>query len=265
MTGATCSGMNRRAPMMLSSAWPGWSQKRSGRPRIAVADADALWLRVLCGLRLTRWRPTLQLYTTAASLLDEAAGSGSPPWDAVLISLGLPDLHQARLIAELRGRFPSLCVAVTLPVEESHTLLSAICAGADGYVVKDRTLPELTATLNLLLGGCPTFGPALAECLLSLIADLSRNMAARQALPPRLGFSLDEYRFLQLLACGDSAVTAAERLQLADGSATGALRMIFRRLQAPQLSTVVPVALRTSFARKLGQSAGSLPLELPLL
>lgn len=264
MTGAIYSGLGRGTPMMRSSAWPGLPPKIPGRPCIAVADADALWLRVLCGLRLTRWRPTLRLYTTAASLLDEAAGCGSPPWDIVLISLGLPDLQQTRLLAELRGRFPSLCVAVTLPVEESHTLLSAICAGADGYVVKDRTLPELTTTLNLLLGGCPTFGPALAECLLNLITDLSRNVAARQALPPRLGFSFDEYRFLQLLAYGDSAVTAAERLQLADGSAVGALRMIFRHLQAPLLSTVVPTALRTSFARKLGQSAGSLPLELQL-
>jgi DNA-binding NarL/FixJ family response regulator len=260
MSSATFPELPCMAPGLSPAQRGGAQAAKAERPCVAVVDQDASWFRIVRALRLTRQLPRLRIYNTAAALLDEAQHALPVPWHAALVSIGLPDLHGVVLVRELRRRFPGLRLVVALPLEEPHTLLTAICAGADGYVLKDRTPRELVTAFELLLGGCPVFGAPLAECLLGLIGDLSRNAAALRALSPRLGFSFDEYRFLQLLAYGESPAVAAQRLQLGAGSAGNAMRIVYRRLQTPLLAAVVPAALRASFARRHG---GAAPIEIP--
>ncbi len=88
-----------------------------------------------------------------------AALAGAAP--AVLLTdIGLPDGSGIDLIRELRGRgLPTLCMVVTVFGDETH-VVSAIEAGALGYLLKDAPAEAIgRAILEMLAGGSPMSAP----------------------------------------------------------------------------------------------------------
>ncbi|MEB2343479.1 MAG: response regulator transcription factor [Deltaproteobacteria bacterium] len=88
-----------------------------------------------------------------------AALAGAAP--AVLLTdIGLPDGSGIDLIRELRGRgLPTLCMVVTVFGDEPH-VVSAIEAGALGYLLKDAPAEAIGgAILEMLAGGSPMSAP----------------------------------------------------------------------------------------------------------
>lgn len=64
-----------------------------------------------------------------------------PGWDLVLMDLELPRLHGIEATRRVKALLPGTRVIVLTVFEASKTVLEAICAGADGYLIK-RTPPE---------------------------------------------------------------------------------------------------------------------------
>ncbi|MDB5977225.1 MAG: DNA-binding response regulator [Nevskia sp.] len=217
------------------------------RMTLAVADADDEFLRVMqraCGGR------RLIRYAAGAPLLAEAKAarsvSGTAPWDAALITLGLPDLNGTTAIAQMRALHPGLCIWATVGVEESHTLIGAICAGADGYIVKNFAPGSAAMDLGALDQDQRPLGRKLAVSLLQLAGDsLWSREPSIQSLPPLAdGFTRTQLQLLRLIARGDSIAVAGERMSLVEGDANMLVRQIYAVLQSPQRRDRVPEALR---------------------
>ncbi len=241
-------------------------QARTGRhlhKTLAVADADHEFLRVI-----QRARGGLRLipYMAAAPLLAEAraarAVSGSAPWDAALITLGLPDLNGNSTIAQMRALHPGLKIWATVGVEESHTLIGAICAGADGYIVKCFNPGAASAELRALDQDQPPLGRKLAVSLLQLAGDSlwPRESSGGSQPPLQDCFSRAQNQLLRLIARGDSIATAGERMTLTDGGAHAIVRQIYGLLQTPQLRASVPEALREQTRAHLAHGRGSIEI-----
>ena len=225
-------------------------QARTGRQlhkTLAVADADHEFLRVIQRARGGR---RMIPYVAAAPLLAEAraarAVSGSAPWDAVLITLGLPDLNGNSAIAQMRALHPGLKIWATVGIEESHTLIGAICAGADGYIVKCFNPGGASASLSALDQDQPPLGRKLAVSLLQLAGDSlwPREFSGGSQPPLQDCFSRAQNQLLRLIARGDSIATAGERMAPTEGGAHAIVRQIYGLLQTPQLRASVPEALR---------------------
>jgi len=220
-------------------------------PVLAIAETDREFLRFISrasgARRLTR-------YAAAAPLLAEAeaAAGGAAPWSAALIALGLPDLNGVIAIARLKALYPRLKIWAMAGVEESHTLLGAICAGADGYLIKRLSMDGLVADFGAFNADQPPLGSRLAVSLLKLAGDLvwGRPAPLPVELPPRLGLSRLQLQLLKLVAYGDTIAAAAARMGLSEARGYDCVREIYRTLQQPVLSNAVPQALR---AQMLGQ------------
>jgi len=224
------------------------------RPNLGVADDDLPFLRVLNKVRGSR---TLNCYDSAAAVLEAGelarAAGGTPPWDALIVSIGLPDLHGNAAIARLRDWFPGLPIWASIGVEESHSLIGAICAGADGYIVKTRRPDPERASLAALDQDRPPFGTSMAVSLLQLAGDSawSRRSYTPANLPPQLGLSRQQLQLLRLIARGDTVPLAGERMQLPADGAWFILRDIYRHLRKAPLCVAVPQALRLQVLAEL--------------
>ena len=108
-------------------------------------------LRSLSGFSL------VATYASAGPALDDARKARSlgmeMPWDVLLTDIGLPGIDGVVLTRELKALFPSLCVVVLSVFEDPANVLSAICAGADGYLVKGASGDEMIAALDRLRSG----------------------------------------------------------------------------------------------------------------
>lgn len=83
--------------------------------------------------------------------------------DLVLIDLSMPRTNGVDAIREIRNRCPKTkIVALTVHKAEEY-ILAALEAGADGYVLKDATHPELMMAIETVLRDKRYLSPGVSE------------------------------------------------------------------------------------------------------
>jgi two-component system response regulator NreC len=91
----------------------------------------------------------------------ECAEKLSP--DLMLVDLSMPRTNGVDAIREIKNRCPETkVVALTVHKAEEY-VLAALEAGADGYVLKDATRPELMMAMETVLDGKSYLSPGVSE------------------------------------------------------------------------------------------------------
>jgi DNA-binding response OmpR family regulator len=130
--------------------------------------------------------------------------------DIVLLDLGLPDIDGLQILAMLRA-VSQVPVIVATARDDDASVVRALDAGADDYVVKPFSAEQLEARLRAVLrrtGGAPTGGEQV------VVAGLMVDLRAREA---RLdGIQLDlspkEFEVLAYLADRPGQVVTKKEL-----------------------------------------------------
>jgi two-component system, OmpR family, KDP operon response regulator KdpE len=116
------------------------------RARVLIVEDEPAMLRALrINLRVRKYD-----VTTAVTGREALAEAGRRPPDAVILDLGLPDMHGIEVIRSLRGwsRTPVIVLSGrTGPGDK----IAALDAGADDYVTKPFSMGELLARLRAVL------------------------------------------------------------------------------------------------------------------
>lgn len=108
--------------------------------RVVVFDDDAEFLCTLhcSGLAFTR-------HTELMPLLEQAeagrCATGFAPWDVALVSLDLPGFAGLIGITRLRNLFPELRICATIDAVDPDLMVTAMCAGANDYLIKRVVAP----------------------------------------------------------------------------------------------------------------------------
>jgi len=106
-----------------------------------------------------------RIYLSAEEMLDHLEEGGELP-DIVLVDLSLGLITGQELIASLRQSYPQIvCVAHTV-YEDEESVLEALRAGAQGYLVKGCTGEQLVKSLLSLEEGGAPLTPRVARFLL---------------------------------------------------------------------------------------------------
>lgn len=221
--------------------------------RLAAVEDDprfrsslALLLRNLPGFELKA------SYASAKPLLDLARQTRAlqmpAPWDLVLTDIGLPDINGIELTRELVTLFPQLRVVVLSVFEDPANVLAAICAGADGYLLKGVSSDEMVAQLEQIRHGRVTLSTALAGTVLRLVRESHKTSFVSANLPRDLGLSLRQLDVLRALVDGLSYREIGERLEIATDTVRGHIRQIYSTLQVHSVAEAVSYALRHGLA-----------------
>lgn len=147
--------------------------------------------------------------------------------DLAFVDMGLPDTSGLEVIHAMRRRFPSAPVLVITVISAERTLLSAIRAGARGYLLKGGTQASLTAAIEEVLHGNYPISPALARSLFKLAGA---PMASDQDNVFKL--SRRELETLRLISRGHSYDEVATLMGVALSTVQSNIRNLYRKLGA---------------------------------
>ena len=218
--------------------------------RIVIVEDDA------------RYRSSLeQLFTHAAGFAlaasypvavaavreaEECLARGAPPsWDLVVMDLEMPHMNGIEATRRLKAALPRLKVVVLTVFEQPATILEAICAGADGYMLKKSRAGELLEGLRSVAEGGAPLTPNVARSVLEVLrAAHSAPGGLGAGAPTRLDLTEREQEVLRALVDGHSYKQAAERLGISLGTVRTHIVSIYGKLQVHCVAEAVSRALR---------------------
>lgn len=205
-------------------------------------------------ISLLRQQPQVRLVATfeaAGPMLAQAQKAHrqnlSPPWDVLLMDVGLPDMDGIEATRQLKALFPRSQVIVLTIFEEPATVLSAICAGADGYLLKSATPEELFGALTALREQEAPLSGRIATTLIELVRKSHGHHAGPQ-LPRDLGLTKREIEVLRGLVDGLGYREIGERLDISQDTVRSHIRKIYATLQVHSVAEAVTFALRHGLA-----------------
>lgn len=198
-------------------------------PVLVVEDDALIAQRLGKILQLLGYLPDAILQ--ASSLAQARALVADSPVALALVDLGLPDGNGIDLIAELRNADPALGILVISAWSTEDVLLSALRAGATGYVLKERDDLEVTLSIRSVLRGGAPIDPFIAR---RIIAELQPAASPKEAdadiETETVTLSTREAQILGLVADGLANREIAEQLHLSRYTVECHIKHIYRKL-----------------------------------
>jgi DNA-binding NarL/FixJ family response regulator len=187
-------------------------------------------------------------YGSATVALRDLAGvqaaGGDPPWDLVLMDLELPDLGGIAATRQLKAAAPAVLVVVLTVFEDAATIVEAISAGADGYLVKRISAPELRAQLSSIIREGAPMTPGVARTLLTFVRESTPGASPPGAAPTRLDLTDREQDVLRCIVRGRSYQQTADDLAIGLETVRTHVRSLYRKLRVHSVAEAVGLAIR---------------------
>ena len=174
--------------------------------------------------------PCLCVIGEAASGADALALAAAREPDLMLIDVGMREMNGIELASILRARHPSVRVLMLSMYDSKEYVVSAIRAGARGYVLKDSPIEEIVAAIDAVWAGGNYFSAPLAS--MALVGG-----SAGPQLTTR------EHEVLLLLAHGQSNKFVARQLGISVRTVETHRLSLRRKLGADSASELLKIAL----------------------
>ncbi len=167
--------------------------------------------------------PDLEVVGTAADGAEAVELAAALTPDVVLMDIRMPVLNGDEATARILERRPATRVLVLTTYESDDAILSAIGAGASGYLLKASPEAELVAGIRAVAAGETALAPSVTRLLVRQ-ATQSREEPESPSLTPR------ERDVLRLVAEGLSNREIGERLFLSEATVKTHLLRMFTKL-----------------------------------
>jgi DNA-binding NarL/FixJ family response regulator len=195
--------------------------------RVLLADDQALFREGLATL-LTRIDDIDIVGETADG--QEALGLiATLRPQVVLMDLRMPVMDGVEATRQIRQRHDYCRVLVLTTFDDDELVLSALSAGASGYLLKDSRIDQLAEAIRAASRGQTVLPPAVASIVVSELNRLSMPRAGEKALLE--GLTEREREILRLLGKGLSNKRIAQRLNLAEGTVKNYMTNILAKLE----------------------------------
>ncbi len=169
--------------------------------------------------------------------------------DVVLMDLRMPVVDGAAATASIRARHPGTYVVVLTTYADDESIITAMSAGASGYLTKDSTRDDIRRALEAAAAGQTVLDTAVRATLVrAAAAGASRATTAPRALPD--GLTEREAEVLTLIAQGLSNNEIASHLYVAEATVKTHINRIFAKTRSRDR------AQATVYARRHGLADG---------
>ncbi len=198
--------------------------------RVLVADDHAV---VRAGIvSLLSAESDIEVVGEAVDGDDAVAQALALQPDLVVMDVRMPRLTGDAATAIIRERAPAVRVLVLTTYESDASILSAIEAGASGYLLKAAPADELVAGVRSVAAGEVALSPAIAAQLVARVRE-----PAPATLTPR------ETEVLRLVADGLSNRAIGERLFVGESTVKTHLLRAFEKLGVNDRTRAVTLAM----------------------
>ncbi|MFM9916724.1 MAG: response regulator [Rhizobacter sp.] len=174
--------------------------------------------------------PGLQVIGEAASGVEALQLAGELAPDLMLVDVGMRGMNGIELATALRQRHPAIRVLMLSMYDNREYVLSAIRAGARGYVLKESPTEEILSAISAVCAGGNYFSAQIAEMVLQTGTT-----------PPQL--TAREHEILLLLAHGRSNKLVARQLDISVRTVETHRLSLRRKLGVDSASELLKIAV----------------------
>ena len=202
---------------------------RPGEPiRVLVADDHALFRR---GLTIVlEAEGDIEVVAEAADGEAAVTRVGELAPDVVLMDIRMPHLDGIEATRRIREAFPMTRIIVLTVSDEEDDLLDAVKAGANGYLLKEVSIEEVSDAVRAVMDGQSLLSPAMAAMLITEFGSLAG--LAEQAEPVSASRLTDhELEVLRRVARGLTNEEIASELAVTESAVRNHVANILAKLQ----------------------------------
>jgi two-component system, NarL family, nitrate/nitrite response regulator NarL len=135
--------------------------------KVLIVEDDPVFRAHLRGA-LAMWQPDASVLETATGAEAVAFAQVQRSFVMALVDLGLPDMDGVDLIRTLHAQDPDLPILVISVIASERSVLSAIRAGARGYILKSGSETAIMQGITEVIAGNYPLSPSLARYLFRL-------------------------------------------------------------------------------------------------
>ncbi len=150
--------------------------------------------------------------------------------DMLLVDLQLPDGDGAELIVEYTARHPTTPIIVISVFGDEASVVRALSAGAQGYLLKDGSHEDLADSMQQVMNGQSPISPAIATHLIKRLQAPAATASLWDADQSPSLLSARELEVLQLASRGLTYQETADALQVSINTVGTYTRRIYTKL-----------------------------------
>ena len=158
--------------------------------------------------------------------------------DVVLSDIGLPGMDGIEGVGIIKEKYPEMTILMLSVYNDNERIFDALCAGAQGYLLKKTPPSRIVESLNEAINGGAPMSPEIARKVITLFRDIRP--------PERVDYDLTphETRLLKLLIDGHTKKTAALEIGVSVNTVSFHLKRVYEKLQVHSKSEAVAKALK---------------------
>ena len=163
----------------------------------------------------------------------------------VLMDIDMPGINGIEGLRRIKAGTPDINVVMLTVFEENERVFGAVCAGADGYLLKKTPPARLLEAIGEVRAGGAPMTPAIARQVLQLFPKATPTVASDDSaatLSPR------EREILRLLVEGYSYKMIAADREISIDTVRSHIKKIYEKLHVRSMTEAVSKALRQGLA-----------------
>lgn len=160
--------------------------------------------------------------------------------EIVIMDVFMPNSDGIKTTSLIKQKLPRTEIIILTISDNEDIFLSAIKAGAKGYILKGAGVMEIVEAIKLVANGDATVSPAMANCLLDQLRGNGRDNFIKKGF---YDLSLREKEVLKLTAQGSSNKEIAANLFISDTTVKAHMRNILEKLRVKNRAEAVGVAV----------------------
>lgn len=157
--------------------------------------------------------------------------------EVVLMDIGLPGMNGIEGVKRIKAISPATDIIILTIHEDDQSVFQAICAGANGYLLKNSTPEEIAHAIKEVLGGGAPMNAQIARKVLTMFTKFAVPEAD-------YGLTNREKEILGLLIDGLKKKQIADKLFLAYYTIDTHMKNIYEKMQVHSRSEAVAKALK---------------------
>lgn len=206
---------------------------------IIIADDHAV---VRQGVRqILAAEPDMQVVGEARSFGETLEAVRDLEWDVLILDYFMPGGNGLQVLKQIQKSHPKRPVLILSMHPEEAIAVSALRAGAAGYICKDSAAEELPVAIRKAVSGGKYVSTSLAEQLALELGGGSEGL-------PHESLSDREYRVMWMIASGKSIAHIAKELALSPNTVSTYRLRILKKLKVDNNADLVRYAVRHGLA-----------------
>lgn len=163
--------------------------------------------------------------------------------DVILLDLEMPELDGVTALQRIRADDPAARVIILTAYDSDERIVSAVVAGAKGYLLKGAPRDEIFSAVRVVYAGGSLLQPVVTSKLMRHLSEQAAQPADLIDLTPR------EIEVLQLMAEGQSNKQIAASLVITERTTKFHVSSILAKLEAANRTEAVKIAAQRGLVK----------------